>query len=74
MDSYPLLRQIPHLWRMPICLAHNKQQCVPHSQMRYGQSSQNKAGPIKPVLDEPTNQVQQKGETPAEQIYVLRDK
>jgi hypothetical protein len=42
--------------------------------MSNGQSSPNKAGPIKSVLDERANQVQQKGKASAEQVYVLRDK
>jgi hypothetical protein len=59
---------------MPVGLAHNEQRCVPHGRMSNGQSSPNKAGPIKPVLDERANQVQQKGKASAEQVYVLRDK
>jgi hypothetical protein len=42
--------------------------------LSYGQSSPNKAGPIKLVFDKLTNQVQHKGKAATEQEYVLRDK
>jgi hypothetical protein len=59
---------------MPICLALNEHWYVPHSRLSYGQSSSNKAGPIKPVLVKLANQVQQKGKASAEQVYVLTNK
>ena len=59
---------------MTVGLAHNEQWCVPHSRLSYGQSSTNKAGPIKLVVDELANQVQQKGKASADQVYMLRDK
>jgi hypothetical protein len=72
---YSLIHQIPHGWRLPVGLAHDEQWCVPHSRLSYSQSNHNKAGPIKPVLDElVANQVQQKGKASTEQVYVLRDK
>lgn len=71
---YPLIHQNPHHWRIPVGLAHNEQHCFPHSRLSYGQSSTNKAGPIKPVLHKPANQVQQKGKTSTKQTYVLRNK
>ena len=55
-------------------VAHNEQRRVPHSQLSYDQSSTNKAGPIKPVVDELANQVQQKSKASADQVYMLRDK
>ena len=74
MIPYPLIHQNPHRWRMPVGLAHNEQQYVPHSRLSYGQSSSNKVGPIKPVLVKLANQVQQKGKASTEQVYVLGDK
>ena len=59
---------------MCVGVARNEQWCVPQSRLSYGQSSSNKAGPIKLVLVKLANQVQQKGKASAKQVYVLRDK